>query len=243
MGEVHQHLLPVLVNVIYVLIDDLLKHNFNWVFSCCQEKRLSEVIVACIIWKVASITLADCDAESAISKTATPHLLRRIISILLQCALRISPSFITKHLERLHVANCPWSSDYKKALHFRYAKTLQQASFKLDAQVNSGLYLIRREFDSPSDTVFRLQIAIKEFDIMLQFGIIKPCHGIKELLPSKSKVLSGANMRGEKSAEQVASSISAHHYTYEESSLSLHQHYSTSEQRFLEFRNEPHVCY
>ncbi|KRY46116.1 hypothetical protein T03_10934 [Trichinella britovi] len=92
-------------------------------------------------------------------------------------------------------------------------------------------------------TVFRLQIAIKEFDIMLQFGIIKPCHGIKELLPSKSKVLFGANMRGEKSAEQVASSITAHHYTYEESSLSLHQHYSTSEQRFLEFRNEPHVCY
>ncbi|KRZ94122.1 hypothetical protein T08_4344 [Trichinella sp. T8] len=120
--------------------------------------------------KVASITLADCDAESAISKAATPHLLRRIISILLQCALRISPSvgmlsfhrdgsdqenrlshllaisftlakfpfqlsfpcsqFITKHLERLHVANCPWSSDYKKVLHFRYAKTLQQASFK-----------------------------------------------------------------------------------------------------------------
>ncbi|KRY02440.1 hypothetical protein T01_15759 [Trichinella spiralis] len=42
--------------------------------------------------KVASITLADCDAESAISKTATPHLLCRIISIILQCALRISPS-------------------------------------------------------------------------------------------------------------------------------------------------------
>ncbi|KRY33518.1 Signal-induced proliferation-associated 1-like protein 2 [Trichinella spiralis] len=75
--------------------DNLLKHNFNWVFSCCQEKRLPEVIVACMICtlsKVASITLADCDAESAISKTATPHLLRRIISIILQCALRISPS-------------------------------------------------------------------------------------------------------------------------------------------------------
>ncbi|KRX18381.1 hypothetical protein T07_6141 [Trichinella nelsoni] len=91
-------------------------------------------------------------------------------------------------------------------------------------------------------TVFRLQIAIKEFDIVLQFGIIKPCHGIKELLPSKSKVLlSGANMRGEKSAEQVASSIIAYHYTSEESPL--HQHYSTSEQRFREFRNEPLVCY
>ncbi|KRY13782.1 hypothetical protein T12_519 [Trichinella patagoniensis] len=43
---------------------------------------------------------------------------------------------------------------------------------------------------------------------MLQFGIIKPCHGIKELLPSKSKVLSGANMRDEKSAEQSNASWS-----------------------------------
>ncbi|KRY03583.1 hypothetical protein T01_14161, partial [Trichinella spiralis] len=34
-------------------------------------------------------------------------------------------------LERLHVANCQWSSDHKEALHFRYAKTLQQASFKV----------------------------------------------------------------------------------------------------------------